>query len=66
MAWAAAVEAFGGGLVHDRLLAVWSEPWAPVRKLWGTTPEARQGQRAMMDLAGGPAPARATTARPTA
>ncbi len=44
---------------HDDLLAVLNEPWAPVRELWGTTPTSVAGQRAMMALAGGPAPPRA-------
>lgn len=32
-------------------------PW-PTRESWGTDPEAQAGQRAMMAVVGGPAPAR--------
>jgi len=32
-------------------------PW-PDREFWGSTPEAQRAQRAMADLAGGPAPMR--------
>lgn len=46
---------------HDDLVAVLNEPWAPVRELWGTDSASAAGQRAMMSLAGGPAPPRDPT-----
>lgn len=57
MVWVTALEVYGFHL-HDALKARWDEPWAPVRETWGTGPTARAGARAMMALAGGPAPPR--------
>lgn len=55
--WAALVERFGPQS-HDELLAIIEKPWAPLRSTWGTDTAAVEGQRAMMALAGGPAPMR--------
>lgn len=45
--------------VRDRL----EQPPFNMRASWGTTPAAVAGQRAMMDMAGGPAPMRQDGAR---
>ncbi len=46
------------GKVLDNLDAQLAKPALPDRERWGTDPEAVRAQKAMMQLAGGPAPMR--------
>ena len=53
------------GKVIDTLNENLAEPAFPDPETWGTDPRSQRGQRAMMAIAGGPAPAR-TRERPAA
>lgn len=57
MVWAYYLDGLGPQ-AHDKLAEALDAPWAPVRKLHGASPTQVRGARAMMDLAGGPAPLR--------
>lgn len=57
------VRMFSGGMaspaeVMQKLDEILATPPRPLRDEWGTGPAAEAGQRAMLDLVGGPAPLR--------